>query len=102
MATSRIELATTAAPPRAGMDRPASRKRWSPSGWPLPAKLAAAVLGLAVAVLVIVRILAGTGRSTLRLPKAQLTVATVEQGIFHDLIALRARVEPRETVYIDA
>jgi HlyD family secretion protein len=29
-------------------------------------------------------------------------VSTVERGTFHDLIPLRARVEPRETVYIDA
>ena len=36
------------------------------------------------------------------MPKTRLTVSTVEQGIFHDLIPLRARVEPRETVYIDA
>jgi len=102
MATPLIELATKAAPPRAGMDRPAQRRRWSPASWPLPAKLAAAVLGFAVVVLAAVRLLAGGGGSTLRIPKAQLTLATVEQGIFHDLIALRARVEPRETVYIDA
>lgn len=102
MATPLLELATKAASPRAGMDRPAPRRRWSPSGWPLPAKLAAAVLGLTILVLAAVRLLAGSGGSTLRMPKAQLTLATVEQGIFHDLIALRARVEPRETVYIDA
>jgi HlyD family secretion protein len=29
-------------------------------------------------------------------------VATVEKGIFHDLIPLRASVVPRETVYVDA
>jgi HlyD family secretion protein len=102
MATPLIELATKASPPRPGMDRPAPRRRWSPAGWPLAAKLAATVLGSAVVVLAVVRLLAGGGGSTLRIPKAQLTLATVEQGIFHDLIALRARVEPRETVYIDA
>jgi HlyD family secretion protein len=112
MATPRIELAPPVAPSRAGtdrtaadrpgMDRPAPRKRWSPAQWPLPAKLGAAILGLAIAILAVVRLLAGGGESTLRMPKAQLTLATVEQGIFHDLIALRARVEPRETVYIDA
>jgi HlyD family secretion protein len=102
MATPRIELATPPAAPRPGMDRPAQPNRWSPARWPLPAKLAAAVLGLTIAVLAVVRLLAGGGGSTLRIPKTQLTLATVEQGIFHDLIALRARVEPRETVYIDA
>jgi HlyD family secretion protein len=29
-------------------------------------------------------------------------VATVEEGIFHDLIPLRASVVPRETIYVDA
>jgi len=107
MATRRIELAPTATVPQAGhsrrgMDRSAPRKRWSPSQWPLAGKLGAAVIGLAIALLAVVRLIAGGGGSTLRIPKAQLTLATVEQGIFHDLIALRARVEPRETVYIDA
>ena len=31
-----------------------------------------------------------------------MTIATVEHGIFHDLIPLRTTVVPRETVYIDA
>jgi len=31
-----------------------------------------------------------------------VTLAKVEQGIFHDLIPLRANVVPRETVYVDA
>jgi len=84
------------------MDRPAPRHRWSLSGWSLPAKLSVGVLGLSVVVLATVRLLAGGGGSTLRIPEVQLTLATVQQGIFHDLIALRARVEPRETVYLDA
>jgi HlyD family secretion protein len=84
------------------MDRPAPRKRWSPPQWPLAAKLGGAVLGLVVVALAITRLIVGGGGSTLRMPKAQLTLATVEQGTFHDLIALRARVQPRETVYIDA
>ncbi len=102
MATSRIELAAKTAPTRAGMDRPAPINRWSPARWPLGAKLAAAVLGPLVAILAALWLFVGPGGSTLRIPKAQLIVGTVEQGIFHDLIALRARVEPRETVYIDA
>ena len=31
-----------------------------------------------------------------------MTIATVERGVFHDLIPLRASVVPRETVYVDA
>lgn len=84
------------------MDRPAPRPRWSPAIWPLPAKLAATVLGVAIVILAAVRLFAGSGGSTLRIPKTQLTLSIVEQGIFHDLVALRAHVEPRETVYIDA
>jgi HlyD family secretion protein len=38
----------------------------------------------------------------MRLPLTQATFAHVEQGIFHDLIPLRASVVPRETVYVDA
>ncbi len=87
---------------KAGMDRPAPRNRWSPAHWPIGAKLGASVLAALVAILIAVRLFAGSGEKTLRVPRAQLTVSAVEQGIFHDLIPLRARVEPRETVYIDA
>jgi HlyD family secretion protein len=107
MATSRSEIGAIAAPAgataaRVGMDRPAARNRWSPAHWPIAAKLGAGSLAALVAILIAVRLFAGSGEKTLRIPKAQLTVSAVEQGIFHDLIPLRARVEPRETVYIDA
>src|SRR5438552_1625451 len=49
-----------------------------------------------------VKFIAGTPLRTLRLPLRQVTVVTVEHGIFHDLIPLRATVVPRETVYVDA
>ena len=55
-----------------------------------------------VVALAALRLIAGSGEAIIRVPGAQLSVATVEQGIFHDLIPLRARVEPRETIYIDA
>jgi HlyD family secretion protein len=102
MATSRIELTARTRAARVGMDRPVQRNRWSPAGWPLAAQIVVASLVSLVAILALVRLFAGSGARTLRLPKAQLTVATVQQGTFHDLIPLRARVEPRETVYIDA
>ena len=107
MATPGIKLATAAEeridrPDRPGMDRKIEGSRWAFSRWPLPAKVGAVALGVIVAVLAAVRFIAGSGESTLRMPKQQLTIATVEQGTFHDLIPLRARVEPRETVYIDA
>lgn len=84
------------------MDRPAARNRWSPAHWPIAAKLGAGSLAALVAILIAVRLFAGSGQKTVRVPKAQLTISAVEQGIFHDLIPLRARVEPRETVYVDA
>lgn len=84
------------------MDRPIPGSRAAFARWPVAAKLGLLAGGVVIAGLLALRLLAGVGGSTLRVPVAQLTVATVEQGIFHDLIPLRARVEPRETVFIDA
>jgi HlyD family secretion protein len=86
----------------AGMDRMIPPSRWAPMRWPLGVRVGVAIAAVACVVLVAVRIVAGTGVRTLRLPLAQATFATVEQGIFHDLIPLRASVIPRETVYVDA
>jgi HlyD family secretion protein len=85
-----------------GMDRPAAGSRRSFARWPVQMRLAVVGAGVIVAALVLVRLVAGSGGTTFRVPAAQLTLATVEEGIFHDLIPLRARVEPRETVFIDA
>jgi HlyD family secretion protein len=54
------------------------------------------MLGLAL------RLISGAGVRTLRVPLQQVTIATVERGVFHDLIPLHASVVPRETVYVDA
>jgi HlyD family secretion protein len=37
-----------------------------------------------------------------RIPIANLTIAQVRRGVFHDFIPLRAAVVPRDTVYLDA
>lgn len=100
--TSRVEVATKASTARAGMDRPVPRNRWSPAQWPIAGQLGAVSLAALVAILIAIRLLTGSDEKTLRIQKAHLTVSTVEQGIFHDLIVLRAQVEPRETVLIDA
>jgi HlyD family secretion protein len=42
------------------------------------------------------------GARQLRIPRDQLTIATVTRGTFHDFIPLRARVVPRATIYLDA
>jgi HlyD family secretion protein len=102
MATSRIEVSATALTARRGMDTPAPRNPWSPARWPIGAKLGAASVAALAVMLIGLRLFAGSGEKTLRIPKAQLIVSAVEHGIFHDLIPLRAQVEPRETLYIDA
>ncbi len=85
-----------------GMDRRIPHSWWSPTGWPIALRVVMAVTGAVLLLLLVGRLLSGSGERTVRLPAAQVTVATVEQGIFHDLIPLRASVVPRETVYIDA
>jgi HlyD family secretion protein len=84
------------------MDRKILPKPWSVMRWPLRARIALAVAAVAIAAIVTVKFIAPTGERTLRLPLAQATLGTVEQGIFHDLIPLRANIVPRETVYVDA
>jgi len=87
----------------AGMDRPIQRRTWPPASWPIAAKWAAAACAAVLSVSVLtVLLLRGAGVRTLRLPLEQATFARVEQGVFHDLIPLRARVVPRETLYVDA
>jgi len=43
-----------------------------------------------------------TGERSLRIPADKLVISTVARGTFNDFIPLRARVVPRETVYLDA
>ena len=90
--------------PRASsaMDRRIQRHRWSPAGWPLAARLGLAGLALLLLAAAALWFVAGTGARTMRLPAAQVTIARVAQGIFHDLIPLRTQVVPRTTVYLDA
>jgi HlyD family secretion protein len=84
------------------MDRKIQRAAWSPMRWPLGARIGAIVIVLIAITLVAIRLVAGAGGKTLRMPLAQVRIATVERGVFRDLIPLNARVTPRETVYIDA
>lgn len=84
------------------MDRRIEHSTWSLQRLPLAAKIGGAAVALGVAILLIVRLIAGPGGNTLRMPMDQVSVATVSQGLFRDLIPVNARVAPRETVYIDA
>jgi HlyD family secretion protein len=99
MAAPELKLAATPAP---GMDRQIRPNPWSPTRWPIGAKVGAAAILIVAVVLLTVRLIAGVGVRTLRVPIEQVTIATVERGVFHDLIPLRANVVPRETVYVDA
>jgi HlyD family secretion protein len=102
MATSPIAVSNTAIAATAGMDRPVPGHRWSPAHWPTGAKLAAVSLAALAVIAITLRLYAGSGEKTLRISQLQLTVSTVQQGVFHDLVPLQARVEPLETLYVDA
>ncbi|HEY2398816.1 MAG TPA: HlyD family efflux transporter periplasmic adaptor subunit [Steroidobacteraceae bacterium] len=80
-----------------GMDR-----KIAPSRFSLGGRIALAAVVVACVVWGAIEIFINSGVQSLRLPAAQATFATVEQGIFHDLIPLRASVVPRETLYVDA
>jgi len=94
---------TIEAPSLSRMDRKVGRRRWwSLRRLPLGARIALGASLIGLAILLTVKYFAGTGERTMRLPAQHATLATVEQGIFHDLIPLRASVVPRETLYVDA
>jgi HlyD family secretion protein len=99
MPTPGIKLAATSG---ARMDRAIRHNRWSPPHWPLATKVVVACAAAVLTVIVAIKLTASSGVRTIRLPAGRVTLAKVEQGIFHDLIPLRANVVPRETVYIDA
>ncbi|WP_129648801.1 efflux RND transporter periplasmic adaptor subunit [Peristeroidobacter agariperforans] len=84
------------------MDRRIEHPAWSLRRWSLGARIGAAAVVVLAASLLLIKLIAGTGERTLRVPLDQISTATVEQGLFRDLIPLNARVVPRETVYVDA
>jgi HlyD family secretion protein len=61
-----------------------------------------AILTALAVVMLVLKLTAGAGVRTLRVPLEQVTVATAERGVFHDLIPLHATVVPRDTVYVNA
>lgn len=97
MAVAQLEV-----PPRSGsgMDQPISPTLWT--RWPLGVRVGGVMVGVAALIFTVAALIAGEGGRTVRVPAAQLTIATVEQSVFHDLIPLRAKVVPRDTVYLDA
>jgi len=79
------------------MDRQIERKTW----WKRPRLIAALAAALVAAVVLAVAILANA-RASVRAPLAEVTVATVQVGVFHDVVTLRAQATPRDVVYLDA
>jgi HlyD family secretion protein len=77
-------------------------RKIAPSRFSLGGRIALAAVVVACVVWGAIEIFINSGVQSMRLPAAQATFATVEQGIFHDLIPLRASVVPRETLYVDA
>ena len=97
MAVAQLKLADSTG---AGMDTPVEQQFWQK--WPLGVRVAGIVAGAVVFVLTMIALLFGDSMRSVRVPAAQLTIAAVEQGVFHDLIPLRAKVVPRDTIYLDA
>lgn len=84
------------------MDRTLRRRAWSWSGLPPAARAGLACVVVLGVVLLAIKFIAGSAERVFRLPLDQATLASVEQGIFRDLIPLRVSVVPRTTVYVDA
>ncbi len=84
------------------MDQPVLASRWAFARWPLAVKVGALFATAISLILLTSHLVGGSGETVRRVPLAQLTVVLVEHGIFHDLVPLRARVQPRETVFVDA
>jgi HlyD family secretion protein len=80
------------------MDRPLSHPWWRSRR----TLLAAGVVGAVGLVLFLGLGIAAGARTSLRVPAANVTIAAAEPGVFHDVTTLRAKVVPRDVVYLDA
>jgi HlyD family secretion protein len=93
-----MDMAVKPAAQQEVMDRPITLRWWRRSRWQ---QVIGAGLAVLLAVLAAV-VLLGPAQRSLRLPRAGVVVATVEEGVYRDFIPLRAQVVPRDTVYLDA
>src|SRR5665213_1963136 len=80
------------------MDKPLSRPWWRSRRTLVPAGAAAAI----GAVVLLGLGLAAGARTSLRTPAANVTLGAAQMGVFHDVTTLRAKVVPRDVVYLDA
>jgi HlyD family secretion protein len=81
------------------MDRPIATPRWRSRRVVIVAAVAAAVL---VAAGIGAAVLSGGAKPSVRVPRAQVTLATAQSGIFHDAVVLRATAAPKDVIYLDA
>jgi HlyD family secretion protein len=80
------------------MDRPIERPMWRRRRTLVVAGALAAVLstaGLAAAML-------ADAKTSVRVPIQNVTLGTVQPGVFHDFVTLRATAQPKDVVYLDA
>jgi HlyD family secretion protein len=96
MAIAQLKVAQ----PGAAMDTPIEPNLWMRQ--PLAVRVGLAAAGGVALVLLLIALFFGSGARTLRVASVQVTINTVEQGVFRDLIPLRAKVVPRDTIYLDA
>jgi HlyD family secretion protein len=80
------------------MDRPLLLPWWRKRGWQQLIAGGVALLLVVIAAMVLL----GPAQRTLRMSAAGASIATVENGVYHDFIPLRGEVVPRDTVYLDA
>ncbi len=80
------------------MDRPISLPWWR-KRHVIQLGVGAAVVALGFTTVVL---LFGTAERSVRMPLANVTVATVARGTFHDFVPLHATVQALQTVYLDA
>jgi HlyD family secretion protein len=80
------------------MDRPLRTPWWRRKHWRQVAIVGAAIAAGGATLTT----LFGTADRSVRMPLANVTIATVERGAFHDFVPLRATVVPLDTIYLDA
>lgn len=80
------------------MDRPISLPWWRSKRW----VRAGVATGVVLLSLIAVNVILGTAERTVRIPLAEITIATVARGPFHDFVPLHGKIDALDTTYVDA